>query len=147
MAVQAPYQVSPYNPQQGEIPVDGCVQRANAGYLAPGQAKMSVCVDQVSTTGNDFIPLPTPPAGYIWVITDIILTHDQSSGQRITLQAGGITIFSTNCHGSTAPDVMDSLETQPTVPGGVQPALFITGAASMHIFANIYGVLQLDGVG
>jgi hypothetical protein len=131
------------------VPVDGCVQRANAGFLAPGQTKLSVCVDSVATGTAViyYIPLPVPPSGKVWMVTDVSFTHNQTTGQRFALAVGGITVFAWQSHGSTAPDIFGSQEMQPDCPGGLQPSLQILGASSMVAWANLGGQNQNMGAG
>jgi hypothetical protein len=129
------------------LPLDGGVQRSNAGYLAPGQTKIAVNIDNITTTSNVTVPLPTPPAGKTWLITDMILTHTASTGQRMAVTSGGVVIFSTQSHGSAAPDIMNGIESQLDVPGGIAPALAITGASGMSSYAWLSGIQQNLGGG
>lgn len=152
MPVQAPLPAHQFGEQLGEIPVDGCVQRANAGFLAPGQTKLSVCVDNIptSTANTFFVPLPQPPAGKVWIITDLVMSSNLASGsagQRFAITVGGITVYAIPVHGAAAPDVMNGMETQPDCPGGLQPVLNILGASTMNSFVNIGGVQQNIGTG
>jgi hypothetical protein len=130
-----------------ELPLDGSVQRSNAGFLAPLQTKIAINIDGVATGSTVTIPLPTPPAGKAWYITDMSLTHDQTSGQSFAIKAGGVTKWSTNCHGSLAPDLIPGMETQIDIQGGVAPTLVIAGTGSMHSWFNAAGVQQAIGGG
>jgi hypothetical protein len=149
MSVQAPFQAHAFDPQGGEVPVDGSVQRANAGFLAPGQTKISVCVDNIATTSaaTYYVPLPTPPVGKVWMVTDLIFSHTVATGQRFAFAVGGITTLSIPAHGSAAPDIIGSAETQQDCPGGLQPVLQIAGIATMNSFATVAGVQQNMGAG
>ena len=149
MSIQAPYQNFPFNGNLGEMPIDASVQRNNCGFLAPGQTKLSVCVDNVSTpTGTIYyIPLPIPQAGKIWIFTDMNFTHNQSTGQRFAIAIGGVSTLATQCHGSTAPDILGSQETQPDCPGGLQPSIQILGVSGMNSWVNLAGIQQNSGNG
>lgn len=129
------------------LPLDQCVQRQNSGFLAPLQTKLAINYDAISTTSTTTIPLPIPQTGKAWIITDMILTHDQAQAVKFALTVGGITVWSTLVHGSAAPDIVGGIETQIDVPQGQTVNLVISGVANMHSYVNISGLQQNIGNG
>lgn len=128
------------------VPVDGACARTNAGYLAPGQGKISVNVDQVSINAGATVPLPKPPSGKSWLLTDLYFSHDQNAAVRFALAVGSVTLFSCPVHGSAAPDALPGIETQTADPAAQQLKL-VMGAAGGKGYANLAGVLQGTGGG
>ena len=129
------------------LPIDGCVQRENAGFLAPGQTKISVNVDNVSIATGASVPLPTPPAGKVWLIGDLYVSHDSNVAVRCALTVGGITVWSAPVKGDTAPVELPGMETQIDVPQGQASVLAFGGNAGTHGYANLQGWQQGIGVG
>lgn len=125
-----------------ELPLDSSMQRQTTGFLAPGQTKIALNMDSISTTTTLTVPLPTPPLGKLFYVTDLSITHSVSTAQRFALVTGGVVVFSTLVHGSAAPDIFNALETQIDMPGNATCGLTINGTTSQFSYANILGIQQ-----
>jgi len=128
-------------------PHDGCVQRENAGFLAPGQTKVSVSGKVPLTGSTQNLPLPTPPAGKIWLITDLGLSHDDITALEFRIQVGGIDVFRWPVKGDTAPLVLQQLETQVDVPAGQAAQIVLPADNGKNAYFFLLGVQQSIGNG
>lgn len=158
--IQAPPGQFPASQQQlGEVPVDGSVQRANAGYAAPGQSVLGYNIDQVSVdAGAVVIPLYSPAPGEIFFVTDINLSHSLTAGLvRFALVVGtgvvggvvtnGVTVWSSPCRGANDAIQLAGLESQPSCAAGLTMYLVASQLATAKIYGNLGGVAQGAGVG
>jgi hypothetical protein len=127
-------------------PHDGCVQRENAGFLAPGQTKVTVS-GKVSIASGATVPLPTPPQGKIWLLTEILWTHDSTVALEYKLQTGGVTILDWPVKGDTSPFITQGIETQFDIPQGNTPQLVMASNASTNGYFVMAGVQQDIGNG
>lgn len=123
-------------------------QRANAGFMAPGQtAKQYVGKQATSTSVITTVTLETVTAGKMFCITDILISTDAASGAATTvdtrIQAGGVDIFRTGVH-NISPVIMPGIETQPFATAGqvVTLLLPITAGGVVNVWFNIYGFEQ-----
>lgn len=127
------------------IPVDGCVQRENAGFLAPQQTMIRVS-GKVSINGGATVPLPTPPQGKIWLLTDILLSHDGTAAVEFKINVGNVPIFDWPVKGDTAPFNTPNIETQFDIPQSNTSQLVMGSLAANGYFA-LAGVQQDIGNG
>lgn len=128
------------------FPVDGSVQRENAGYLAPGQTKLAISGKGSIASGLTFA-LPTPPAGKHWLITDIFLTHDSTVALEFQIQQGGISILDLPIKGDTAPFYAPNVETQFTIDALNAAQVVIASNAATNAYWWISGIVQDIGNG
>lgn len=128
-------------------PHDACVQRENAGFLAPLQTKIT-CSGKISiASGTPTVGLPVPPTGKIWCITDIDLSHDSTVAVEFKIVANGVTIFDWPVKGDTAPFIGHNLETQLVIPPNSTPQLITGTNAATNAYFYITGVQQDIGNG
>ena len=128
-------------------PHDGCVQRENAGFLAPMQTKITVSGKIPLTGSTQTMPLPTPPAGKIWCVTELLLTHDDITALEFKLQSGGVDVFRWPVKGDTAPFITQGIETQIDLPQGNTPQIVFPADNGKNAYFLISGVQQDIGNG
>jgi hypothetical protein len=128
-------------------PHDGCVQRENAGFLAPGQTKLTVSGKVPLTASTQTIPLPTPPPGKIWLLTEVLWSHDDITALEFKLQSGGIDVLRWPVKGDTAPFILQAIETQVDFPAGNVPQLILPADNGKNAYFLIAGVIQNIGNG
>ena len=133
---------------------DNSVQRENAGWYAPGQsAETVVGLYNVAAAGSLSVPLLNVPAGKVFIITDVWISADTATAQKMQLVAGpsaaaGIPIMRGVLKGDTAPIELPGIESQPAVLPG--QTLFLVSdavAAVTNFMVTISGVQQAIGVG
>lgn len=127
-------------------PHDGCVQRENAGFLAPAQTKLTVS-GKVSIASGATVALPTPPQGKSWFITDLDLSHDSTVAVEMTIKTGGVSVFDWPVKGDTAPFIGHNLETQIDLPQGNAGQLVMGSNAATNSYFYLTGIQQAIGNG
>jgi hypothetical protein len=133
--------------QSAAIPVDGSVQRENAGFLAPGQTKINISGKIPLTGGVQTFPLPTPPTGKVWLVTDVMLSHDDITALEYRVQSGGIDIFRWPVKGDTAPFIAPNMETQWDFPQGNVPQVLLPADNGKNAYLALNGIQQDIGNG
>jgi len=142
------YPANQYPYVEINAPLDGTVQRENAGFIGPGQTKVAVNLDKLSINAAAIlVPLLTVPAGKSFQITDLWISHDGTSAVRMGLQIGvgtnAVTIFSFPIKGDTAPLQLPGIETQEDVPAGSTLYFFPALLASANVYVGVNGAAVL----
>ncbi|HXB11097.1 MAG TPA: hypothetical protein VNZ45_03845, partial [Bacteroidia bacterium] len=117
------------------------VQRATAGFKAPGQNLQWWTGMQSLTGSSTSIALYTVPTARTFYLTDLLISTDIASGSNTDVQLLNGTTASIVARGSThslAPFQMEALESQPTATAGSNLSILIGSSASIqHVWYSI----------
>jgi len=112
--------------------------RQNAGFSAPGQSIKNYTGNvATSASVNTVVTLETVTTGKLYVITDIVVSANNTVVFLFRIQASNVDIFTAFIKGDTAPLSIVGLESQPNASAGQTVTLLIppiTGAPTLAFY-------------
>lgn len=121
-------------------PMQGANTRVTAGGPAPGQTQKNYSGTVALSASPTTVALETVTAAKQYLITDIIVTINGSTGQTLTqLQFGATNVV--NAHVNTTKGIeMIGLETGPIASAGTVVQLVFAAASGATAAYNVFGV-------
>lgn len=122
-------------------PVQGATGRITAGGPAPGQVLKNYTGTVTLSASAQSVALETVTTGRSYLITDIMLTQDDTLANLVTIQAAGVAIVT--AHVNTAGFPAPGIESQPTATTGQAVTFNVpAGTVGKKIAFNIFGIEQ-----